>query len=87
MNEKQNRRWVRCKQKAVIEFVMREGEKPKKIHECLKVVYGEDVFDVSKVCYWACEAQKLLDQDCLGHLKLQESAEIRAKIDKKIRKN
>ncbi len=42
---------VRYKQKAVIEFLTGEGEKSKKIHECLKMVYGEDVFDVSLVYY------------------------------------
>ncbi len=45
------------KQKPVIEFLTL-SEKPKKIHKCLKVVYGEDVFDVSTVCYWAREVQK-----------------------------
>ncbi len=74
MSEKHNREnEVRYKQKAVVEFLMHESEKPKMIHKCLKVVYGEVVFDVSIVCYWAHEAQKtlkLLDQDRLGHLKL-----------------
>ncbi len=37
---------------------MCEDKKPKKNHEPLKVVYGEDVFDVSTICYRAGEAQK-----------------------------
>ncbi len=28
---------------------MYKGDKPKKIHECLKDVYSKDVFDVSMV--------------------------------------
>ncbi len=49
---------VQYEQKAVIEFLTREGEKPKKINECLKMVYCEDVFDVSTVRYWAHEPPK-----------------------------
>ncbi len=46
INEKQNREdEVWYKQKAVIELLTYAGEKPKKIRECLTVVYGEDVFD------------------------------------------
>ncbi len=33
---------MRYKQKAVIEFLMRENEKLE-IHKCLKYVYGEDI--------------------------------------------
>ncbi len=81
---------MQYKQKAVIEFLMREGEKRTKIYESLKVIYGEDVLDVSVVCYWAREAQrtlKLLDKDCPGHPKLRRNAEIYAEIDKKVCKN
>ncbi len=48
MSEKQNHKsegWY--KQKALTEFLTREGEKPKKIHKCLKVVDTEDISDVS----------------------------------------
>ncbi len=59
MSEKQNcESEVWYKQKTVIELLTHEGEKPKKIHERLNVVYGEDVFDTSMVRYWACESQK-----------------------------
>ncbi len=59
MSEKQNRECeVRYKQKAVVEFLTREGVKPKKIHECLEVVCDEDVFYVRMICYWALVAQK-----------------------------
>ncbi len=34
---------------------MRKGEKPRKIQERLKVDYGEDIFEASRVCQWACE--------------------------------
>ncbi len=74
MSDKQNcESDVRYKQKAVIEFLMCEGKKPKKIHECLKVVYGEHVFHVSTVCYWTYKVKKkleLLDLDHLGCPKL-----------------
>ncbi len=69
-----------------MELLMCEGVKPKKIHECLKVVYGEDVFDVSAVHHKVHQAQKtlkLLDQDCPDCPKLQIRVEICAEIDKK----
>ncbi len=49
MSEKQNcKSVVRCKQKVVVKFLTCEGEK-QEIHECVKMVYGENVFDVSTI--------------------------------------
>ncbi len=84
-------------QKAAIEFLTREGEKLKKIHECLKMVYGENLFDVRwfVIGYVRKKIKKKTKQkknvkitgpDHLDHLKLQ-SAEIYAEINKKICNN
>ncbi len=46
---------VRYKMKAVIEFLTRDGHKQKKIFTRLKNIYGDQVFDISTVRYWARE--------------------------------
>ncbi len=48
---------MRYKQEAVTEFLTGEDEKPKKILERLKVIYGEDV---STIYYWARETQEIV---------------------------
>ncbi len=82
---------VRYKMKAVIEFLTHEGRTPKEIFTRLKNIYGDQVFDISTVRYWACESKRnwiqLTDRDCPGCPKLQNSTEIRQKIDEKICKN
>ncbi len=52
MSEKQNcESEVWYKLNADFVLLTCEGEKPKKIYECLKVTYGEDVFDANMVHY------------------------------------
>ncbi len=51
---------VRYKQKAVVEFSTYESEKPKKIHERLKVVCAEDVFHVSMFVIGQVRPKKML---------------------------
>ncbi len=58
MSEKQNRESVVWyKQKAVIEFLTSD-EKSKKVREHIKVVYGENIFDVIMIRYWASGTRK-----------------------------
>lgn len=84
MSEKWNHKSeMRYQQKAVIEFLTHEGETAKKIHTHLKLVYGQDVFNVSTARYWAHE----LGKDYPSHPKLNNRDEIRAKICDKIPKN
>ncbi len=81
----------RYKMKAVIEFLTREGHIPKEIFTRLKNIYGDQVFDISTVRYWARESKRnwiqLTDRDHPGHPELRNSTEICQKIDEKICKN
>ncbi len=56
-----------------------------------KNIYGNQVFDISTVRYWARESKRnwiqLTNRERPGHPELRNSTEIRQKIDEKICKN
>ncbi len=78
---------VRYEMKAVIEFLNRKGRTPKEIFLRLKNIYGDQVFDISMVRYWACKSKRnwiqLTDRDCPGSPERRNSTEISQKIDEK----
>ena len=43
---------LRQKQRAVIEFLVAEGETPVNIHRRLQNVYRDNILDYSNVCMW-----------------------------------
>ncbi len=81
---------IRYKMKAFIEFLTREGRTTKEIFTRLKNIYGDQVFDIIMVRYWARESKRnwiqLTDRDHPGHPKLRNLTEIRQKIDEKFAK-
>ncbi len=81
---------VRYKMKAVIEFLPREGRTLKEIFTHLKNIYGDQVFDISTIRYWARKSKRnwiqLTDKDCPGCPKLQNSMKFVRKLTKKFAK-
>lgn len=82
---------ARYKQKAIIEFLTFENRTPIEIHRRLKSFFGDQSFDVSTVRYWVRMAKQnsmnLTDLPRSGRPKLEQTADLKQKIDQKIHEN
>ena len=63
------------KQRAVIEFLVAEGETPVNIHKRLRRVYHDEALDYSNVRRWACRLAEDSDESQQsGHASLKDKS-------------